>query len=517
MSHGVTCVRACFPVVLAEIMASPTEPIDHHASAIGPPAVTPDPRRWAALVLLAIAQFVVVLDGSIMNIALPTLGREMHVATDTLSWVVNAYVLTFGGLLLLGGRLADLFGRRRVFRTGLLVFGLASLAGGLATSSGQLITARAIQGIGAAALVPAALSIVTTLFAEGAERNKALGIWGAVAGFGAVAGVLMGGVLTSALGWEWVLLVNVPIALGAASLAPRLFNESRAAGGGRRVDIAGAATITTATVAGVYALVDANTSGWASTQTLGLLALAAVLLGVFVAIESRIAEPLVPLGTFRSGSVRSANVTMVVLSAAMIGMFFILSLYLQQVLAYTALEAGVSQLPLAGSTVLAAGRAGPVAGKVGIKPVLLAGLGLFTGGLLWFSRISVGGSFLADVLGPSLLVGPGLGLALVALTIGAVTGVPERLYGLASGLVNSSQQIGGALGIAILTAIAENRTGAMGGAADLTAVNDGFRLALLVGAGIAAAGLVIATVVMPRARSDTRDGSRIAAQRPNDP
>jgi EmrB/QacA subfamily drug resistance transporter len=466
---------------------------------------TPDPRRWAALALLAVAQFVVVLDASIMNIALPSIGQELGVSTDTLSWVVNAYVLAFGGLLLLGGRMADLFGRRRVFVGGLVVFGLASLAGGLSGSPEVLIAARAIQGVGAALLAPAALSIVTSLFAEGAERNKALGIWGAVAGSGGVAGVLLGGVLTSGLGWEWVLLVNVPIALGAAALAPRLFDESRSEEGGRRIDVAGAVTVTAGTAAAVYALVEAGAAGWTSAQTLGLLGVAAALLAAFVAIEARVAAPLMPLDIFRLRGVRSANVTMIGLSAAMFGLFFLLSLYLQQVLGYSALEAGVSQLPLAGSLVLAAGAAGALVERAGVKPVLLAGLALFAGGMLWFSRLPVDGAFLADVLGPSLLVGVGLALSFVALTIGSVSGVGENRYGLASGLVNTSQQIGGALGLGILTAVANGRTESAG--AGVGALNEGFQLALLVAGGMALVALALAAVLTPRRAGGTVDGT----------
>jgi EmrB/QacA subfamily drug resistance transporter len=454
---------------------------------------TLDPRRWRALALLAVAQFVVVLDASIMNIALPSIATDLHASTDTLSWVINAYLLAFGGLLLLGGRLADLVGRRRVFIAGLSVFGLASLAGGLAATSGQLIAARAVQGVGGALLAPAALSIVTTLFPEGGERNKALGVWGAVAGSGGVAGVLLGGILTSGLGWEWVLFVNVPLALGAAALAPRLFGETRVAGS-RTIDIAGAVTVTSATVLAVYALVEANGAGWGSLQTLGLLAAAAALLAAFVAIESRVAEPLMPLAIFRNPHVRAANVTMVAAGAAMLGLFFFLSLYLQQVLGYTALEAGVSQLPLAGTLVLAAGAAGPLAERVGVKPVLLAGLALFAGGLAWFSRVPADGSFLADILGPSLLVGLGLAATFVSLTIASVSGVNGDRYGLASGLVNTSQQIGGALGLAILTSVADRATG--------IAV---FQDALLVASGMAGVALVAAAILAP-GRAARRQG-----------
>jgi EmrB/QacA subfamily drug resistance transporter len=446
---------------------------------------TTDPRRWRALALLAVAQFVVVLDASIMNIALPSIATDLDASTDTLSWVINAYLLAFGGLLLLGGRLADLIGRRRVFIAGLSVFGLASLAGGLADTSAQLIAARAVQGIGGALLAPAALSIVTTLFPEGAERNKALGVWGAVAGSGGVAGVLLGGILTSGLGWEWVLFVNVPLALGAAVLAPRLFSETRIAGS-RKIDLAGAVAVTSGMALAVYALVEANGAGWGSAQTLGLLAAAGALLAAFVVIQARVAEPLMPLAIFRNPHVRAANVTMVAAGAAMLGLFFFLSLYLQQVLGYSALEAGVSQLPLAGTLVLAAGAAGPLAERLGVKPVLLTGLAVFAIGLAWFSRVSADGTFLADILGPSLLVGLGLAATFVSLTIESVSGVDGDRYGLASGLVNTSQQIGGALGLAILTAVADQVTG--------IAV---FQHALLFAAGTAAAAFVAAAALTP--------------------
>jgi EmrB/QacA subfamily drug resistance transporter len=457
----------------------------------------PVSRKGLALALLAAAQFIVVLDASIVNVALPSIGRDLDFSQENLSWVVNAYTLVFGGFLLLGGRMADLLGRRRVFTAGLILFAVASLLGGLSASEGQLIAARALQGLGAAILSPAALSILTTTFAEGAERNRALGVWGAVAGSGGAVGVLLGGVLTEYLGWEWVLFVNVPIALVAAVLAPRLFGESRASDAGSRIDLAGAFTVTGALVAAVYALVEANHAGWTSAQTLGLGATAAALLAAFVAIERRVAQPLVPLDVFRNPAVRAANITMIAAGAAMFGLFFFLSLYLQQVLGYSALEAGVSQLPLAGTLVVAAGAAGPLAEKLGIRPLLLMGLALFAAGMAWFSRLPVDGTFLADVLGPSLLVGLGLALTFVALTIASVTGVDDRRYGLAGGLINTAQQIGGAIGLAILTAVADQGT-THSAAHGVGAVDDGFQLALLVAAGLAAVALVAAAVLMPR-------------------
>ena len=389
-------------------------------------------RRWWALVLLAMADFVVVLDASIVNIALPSIGRGLHFSLANLSWVVNAYVLTFGGFLLLGGRIADRIGRRRVFIIGLGVFSAASLAGGLAHSEAWLIAARAIQGFGAALLAPAALSLVTAMFREGPERNRALSIWGAVAGSGAAAGVLLGGVLTSALGWRSVLFVNVPIGIVAILLTPWLIAESRGDLARRSFDLPGAATVTAGLSALVYALVRAATVGWGSPQTIGVLIAAVALLALFVVIERRSEAPLVPFSFFRLRSVSAANATMLALGAAVIGLFYFLSLYLQKVLGYSAITAGISQLPLAVGIILAAGLASPLVNRLGIRPVLVAGLAAFAGGLVWFAQLPVHGDYLADVLGPSLLIALGLGFAFVPITILAETGVTDRDYGLVS-------------------------------------------------------------------------------------
>jgi EmrB/QacA subfamily drug resistance transporter len=456
-----------------------------------------DPRRWLALALLAVAQFVVVLDASIMNIALPSISADLGVPTEDLSWIINAYVLTFGGFLLLGGRLADLLGRRRIFVTGLLLFGAASLAGGLAATQGQLVAARAVQGLGGALLAPAALSLLTTLFPAGAERNKALSIWGAVAGSGGAAGVLLGGVLTETLGWEWVLFVNVPIAAGAAALSFGYISESRASAAVRGFDLPGAAAVTAGLSAAVYAIVGAESAGWGSTRTIGLFTLAAVLLAAFVAIERRSRAPLVPFEIFRLRTVLGANVVMLVVGAAMFGLFFFLSIYMQAVLGYTALESGVAQLPLAGTIVLAAGAVSPLVTRLGSKPVLLAGLALFAGGMAWFSLMPADGSFVADLLGPSLLVGIGLAASFIALTVTSVEGVDERQYGLASGLINTTQQIGGALGLAILAAVANGRTSSLleRGTEPSGALTGGFQLALLVGAGLVVAAIALAALL----------------------
>jgi EmrB/QacA subfamily drug resistance transporter len=461
----------------------------------------PDPRRWLALALLAVAQFVVVLDASIMNIALPSIGTDLGVSQESLSWIINAYVLTFGGFLLLGGRLADLLGRRRVFVTGLVVFALASLAGGLAESSSQLIAARAVQGLGGALLAPAALSILTTIFPAGAERNKALGVWGAVAGSGGAAGVLLGGVITDALGWEWVLFINVPIGIVAALLSFRLIAESRAAVEHRSFDLPGAATVTGGLTAAVYAIVEAESNGWTSARTLGVFAAAAVLLGAFVMIERRAVAPLVPFRIFRLRTVAGANITMFVVGAAMFGLFYFLSLSMQQVLGYSALEAGLAQLPLAVVLILAAGAVAPLVTRLGSKPVTLAGLVTFAAGLAWFSRMPADAEFVADLLGPSLVVAVGLAATFVALTVSAVEGIDESESGLASGLINTSQQIGGALGLAVLTAVATSRTEAVAGkVGPSVALNEGFQAGLLVAAGFVVVAVLMTAVIAQGSR-----------------
>ncbi len=462
-------------------------------------------RRWIALGLLCMAQFVVVLDAAIVNVALPSIGEDLAFSQENLSWVVNAYVLTFGGFLLLGGRLADLLGRRRVFMFGLVLFALASLAGGFATSEGWLIGARAVQGLGAAILSPAALSIVTTTFRDGAERNKALGAWGAVAGSGGAAGVLLGGVLTEYLGWEWVLWVNVPIGIVAALIAPSLVAESRSESLTRAFDFGGAFTVTAGLSVLVYALVDATDVGWGSTQTIVLLAVAVALIAAFVAIERRSDAPLVPFGIFRLRTLTGANVVGVLTGASLFSMFFFISLYMQQVLGYSAIKAGLSYLPLALTIILAAAVASQLVTRVGFKPVLATGMVLIAAGLVWFGQVSVGGGFASDILGPSLLAAAGLGLAFVPQTIAAVSGVGEREAGLASGLINTSQQVGGALGLAVLATIANSRTddlmASAGGdpSALPNALTEGFQSAFLAGAGIAVLGL-LATLFLIRSR-----------------
>jgi EmrB/QacA subfamily drug resistance transporter len=455
-------------------------------------------RRWLALALLAAAQFVVVLDAAIVNVALPSIGHALHFSQDNLSWVVNAYTLTFGGFLLLGGRMADLIGRRLMFIAGIILFALASLAGGLAQTDTWLVIARAVQGLGAALVSPAALSLVTTIFTDGADRNKALGVWGAVAGSGGAAGVLLGGMLTQWAGWEWVLFVNTPIGLAAAAIAPRLLPESRN-DGPRHFDVLGAITITGGLTALVYALVDANNAGWGSAQTIGLLAASVVLIVGFVFTELRTRAPLVPFpGIFRLRTITGINVTALLIAMALFSMFFFISLYMQQVLGYDALKAGVSYLPLAGGIIVSAGMASGLVTRFGFKPILIVGLVLTAAGLAWFSQVSPNGSYLGDILFPSLLAAVGLGFSFVPMTVAAVSGVEPHEAGLASGLINTSQQVGGALGLAILATIANSVTtnSLQAHHALPVALTDGFQTAFAVGAVFAVAGAVLAALLI---------------------
>jgi EmrB/QacA subfamily drug resistance transporter len=465
-------------------------------------------RRWWALALLCMTQFMVVLDASIVNIALPTIGKEVGISQENLSWVVNAYVLTFGGFLLLGGRMADLLGRRRIFMIGLLIVAVASLFAGFAPNEGVLIAARAAQGLGAAIIAPSALSIVTTIFRDGSERNKALGAWGAVAGSGGAAGVLLGGVLTDGLGWEWVLWVNVPVALVVLALTPGLIPESRSESQTRTFDVAGGVTVTAGLSLLVYSIVDAESAGWGSTKTIGLLAAAIALLGIFTLIELRSEAPLVPFSIFRKRTLTGANVVGLMVGGSLFAMFFFITLYMQQVLGYSPIKAGLSYLPLSIAIIVSAGVASQLVTKIGFKPVLVVGLALIAGGLVWFSAISVGGGFTTDILGPSLLAAVGLGFAFVTTTIAAVSGIEDSEQGLASGLINTSQQIGGALGLAVLATVATSRTedvlAASGGnpRALPDALVEGFQSAFLGAALIAVLGLVLTLVLI--SSSDSR-------------
>jgi EmrB/QacA subfamily drug resistance transporter len=473
-----------------------------------------DRAKNRALLLLAMTQFVIVIDASIVNVALPSIGSHLHFSQDDLTWVVNAYTLTFGGFLLLGGRMADLLGRRRMFMLGLVVFSLASLAGGLAQSEAWLIAARAVQGMGAAIVSPAALSIITNTFADGPERNRALGIWGAVAGAGGAAGVLLGGILTSGLSWRWVLFVNVPIGIAAAALAPRTLRESRREEAGNSFDIPGAVAVTGGLALLVYAVVDAVNVGWGATRTIVCLILAVLLLAAFVAIELRRRDPLVPFSIFRQRTLRGANIVGLLIGMSLFSMFFFISLYLQDVQHYSALHTGIAYLPLAVGIILSAGVASALVTKLGFKTPLIAGMLFIAAGLIWFSRVPAHGAhFYADVLGPSILAAIGLGLAFVPVTIAAVSGIQPSEAGLASGLINTSQQVGGALGLAILATIANSRTKDLlhsAGVDPSAALTKGFDRAFLVGAGFAVAGAILAAVLI--SSSDSRAHVHAASQ-----
>jgi EmrB/QacA subfamily drug resistance transporter len=482
------------------------------AQAQSEPLYTPSAKQ-RALILLAMTQFVIVIDASIVNVALPSIGAALHFSRVDLSWVVNAYTLTFGGFLMLGGRLADLLGRRRMFMIGLSVFSVASLVGGLAQSEAWLIAARAVQGLGGAIVSPAALSIITNTFSEGAERNRALGVWGAVAGAGGAAGVLLGGILTSGLDWRWVLFVNVPIGLAAAAMAPRTLRESKAEDGRQGLDIPGAITVTGGLALLVYAVVDAVNLGWGSTTTLVRLAFAAALLVAFVVIERRQRHPLVPFDIFRLRTLRGADMVGLLIGMSLFSMFFFVSLYMQDVLGYSPIKAGLSYLPLAGGIIFAAGAASVLVTRVGFKPALIAGMLMIAGALVWFSRVHApGGSYLGDVLGPSVLAALGLGFAFVPVTIAAVTGVAPHEAGLASGLINTAQQVGGALGLAILATVANSRTQSLlhGGthAIAKVALTKGYDRAFLVGAGFALVGAILAATLI--SSRDSREHSLAA-------
>jgi EmrB/QacA subfamily drug resistance transporter len=466
-----------------------------------------------ALLLLAMTQFVIVIDASIVNVALPSIGAHLHFSRDDLTWVVNSYTLTFGGFLLLGGRMADLLGRRRMFMLGLVVFSLASLGGGLAQSETWLIAARAIQGLGAAIVSPAALSIITTTFADGAERNRALGIWGAVAGAGGAAGVLLGGILTSGLSWRWVLFVNVPIGLIAAALAPRILLESRREEAGSTFDIPGAVTVTAGLALLVYAVVDAVNVGWGSTRTIACLAAAVLLLIAFVVIELRQDDPLMPFSIFRLRTLRGANIVGLLIGMSLFSMFFFISLYLQDVMGYTPIKTGIAYLPLAVGIILSAGLASQLVTRVGFKIPLTIGMLLIAAALVWFAQVPAPhGAYLSDILGPSLLAAVGLGLAFVPVTIAAVTATEPQEAGLASGLINTSQQVGGALGLAILATFANSRTQDILNAGvhnTAVALTKGFDRAFLIGAGFAVLGAILTIVLI--SSKDSRDHAKAAS------
>jgi EmrB/QacA subfamily drug resistance transporter len=410
-------------------------------------------RRWSALALIVTAQFMVILDVAIVNVALPSIKTDLGFSATGLQWVITAYAILFGGTLLLDGRLADLLGRRRMFVAGLALFGASSLLSGFAWSSASLVGFRALQGLGGALLAPAALSLLMTTFAEGRERNRALGIYGAASGSGAAAGVLLGGVITSYLGWSWIFFVNVPVAVAAIALTPFLLRESRADLAHRHFDLAGAASVTSGLMLLVYGLTRATSDGWSSPVTLGLLAGAAALIGAFVVIESRSRSPLLPLRIFRLRALSAANVTMALVGAVTFSEFFVLTLYVQDVLDYSAVQSGVAFVAFALSVVVASNLAQAVIGRIGVRATLMMGLALATISVGLLTRVPVDGRYFWDLFPAFVLGGTGLGFSFVPVTIAALTGVERADAGVASGLVNTSRQIGGAIGLAAISTI----------------------------------------------------------------
>jgi EmrB/QacA subfamily drug resistance transporter len=456
--------------------------------------VAPDPRRWKALILVCAAIFVVVLDIAIVNVALPSIGSDLNFADKNLQWVITAYTLTYGGFLLLGGRAADLLGRRIVFMGGLALFTAASLVCGLSTSSGMLIGARGVQGLGAAIVTPAALSIISTTFTEGSERNKALGAWGAVGGSGAAAGVLFGGILTKYLGWEWIFWVNVPVGVSVLALTPFYVRESRREDVVHEYDPLGAILVTGGLVSLVYAISQAPDVGWAAFRTIGVLVLSGALLIGFVLWEARERAPLMPLSIFRIRLLSAANFVSMLQSGGVFGSFLLLTLYMQDVLHLSVLQTGVAFLATAGTAVVAAAPAQMLSTKVGVKPVMLIGLGLLVGGMLWYTQISPHGSYFVDLLPGFVAVGIGLPFSYIPLTIAALAGVEDDDAGLASGLLTTSQQVGGAIGVAVLSTVAFTHARTLGksGADPRETLTSGFSWGFWVGVGIWGAALVSA-------------------------
>jgi EmrB/QacA subfamily drug resistance transporter len=454
-------------------------------------------RKWFALALLCTVQFMVVLDIAVVNVALPSIQTDLGFSQENLQWVISAYALMFGGFLLLGGRAADLLGRRRVFLAGIVVFTAASVLSGLAWSEASLIGARALQGLGEAIISPAALSILTTTFPEGRERNTALGAWGAVGAFGAVAGVLLGGILTDLLSWEWIFYVNAPVGIGAFLLAPVLLDESRDATA-RTFDLPGAALVTSGLVVLVYAITQANGYGWSSAETIGLFAAAVVLLSAFVAWEARTRDPLMPLSIFRLRTLVGANIAGLVLGTVMFSMFLMLTLYMQQVLGYSPLRTGVAYLAVAGTAIVWSALAAQLVTRIGVKRVLVVGMVFLTAGLVYFTQVSVDGSYAGDLLPGFLVIAIGMGFSFVPISIAALAGVRASEAGLASGLINTSQQIGGALGIAALSSVATSTTAdeAASGTALPFALTEGFQAAFVGGAAVAIVGVVVALFVV---------------------
>ena len=472
-------------------------------------------KRWFALALIVTAQFMVVLDVAIVNVALPSIKTDLNFSQENLQWVITAYSILFGGVLLLGGRLADLLGRRRLFIAGILLFTVSSLLDGFAWSEGSLIAFRSLQGLGAALVSPAALSMLITLFREGRERNVALGIWGAVSGSGGAAGVLLGGALTSAFNWSWIFFINVPVGLLVLGLSPVLLRESRADLDHRHFDSAGAASITGGLMVLVYAMTRATQHGWVTAETIGLLVAAAVLIVGFVVIELRSKAPLLPMRIFRLRSLTASNVSGLLLGGAIFAQFFLLTLYMQQVLHYSALKTGVAYIALTLTIIAFSGVAQALVTRLGVRRVLTTGMVVSAAGLILYAQLPVDGHYFWNLFPAFLLSGVGLALAFVPMSIGALSGVTAADAGVASGLINTSQQIGGAIGVAVATTIATTLTAnyvdVHPGASALSggALTHGFQAAFYVLAGIAVFGAVVAAVF-------TESHSRVADAEPTE-
>ena len=471
-------------------------------------------NRWLVLVLVCLAQFMVVLDATITNVALPSIQEDLDFSQGSLQWVINSYTLVFGGFLLLGGRAGDLFGRKRIFLAGVVIFTVASLANGLSQSGEMLIACRALQGLGAALVSPAALSIITTTFAEGEDRAKALGVWSAIAAGGAAFGLLLGGILTDLLSWEWIFFVNVPIGIAAFLLSLRYVPESVAPERPDTVDLPGAISVTAGLMVLVFALVKAQDYGWGSARTLGLGAVAVALLAAFVFIESRSKAPLIRLGIFRSRNISGANTVMLFVIGGMYAFFFLVSLYVQQVLGYSPLEAGLAFLPFTLGIIVGAGVSQPIARRIPVHLIALMGIALAILGLVILRGAGVDGTYLGNLLPGIIPMSIGMGMTFLPLTLVATTGVSASDAGLASGLFNTSQQVGGALGLAVLSTIAATHTtsvleglsGAPTQQQRAEAVVEGFQVAYLGGIGLLVLGAVVLVAVLR-----TRDMAAVAA------
>jgi EmrB/QacA subfamily drug resistance transporter len=465
-------------------------------------------HRWRAFAVLAVSYFMTIVDLTIVNVALPTIGRELHFSESNLQWVVTAYALTFGGFLLLGGRAADLLGRRRIMMAGLALFTAASLGAGLATSDGFLIAMRGLQGLGAAVVLPAALSIVMNMFTEGAERNKALGIWGGIGAAGATVGLITGGLLTRYVGWEYIFFLNVPIGAAALLLARRLVPESRLVGVRRRFDPLGALTVTGALLLLVYAISNAPQAGWSATRTIALLAASAVLGIAFLVVETRVESPLMPLRIFRLRTVAAANAVGLLLGGSFFGFIFIGTLYMQQVLGYSALQTGVAWLAASLTSVALAGLSQLIVTRISPGPVMGFGMALIAGGILWATQVPVHGHFWASLAGPFLITGAGTAFSFIPISIAGLAGVAEQEAGLASGLLNTSQQLGGAIGVAIASTVAAARLKTLLGEGHATnaALTGGFHWAFWVCGVIGLLALPTTAALLRRHRATEIEG-----------